>query len=296
MARCACGGSTCSCVVTGGSGIEVSGAGSAASPYIIDSTGDFSGSIIAVSSDTVQMTASGEGTQANPLTISARATLEMIDLLDVNDPIGTPAEGEVPVWTTDHWEFKAPASAPPGTINRGAGLLGDGSSGAPLQVASSGVWGQGDMAGFPADSKLGMPIYTDSLGQVRTRPIPAVRHAQQPFAFTSGWTDLGGGYWVQCGNIITLGGLVRRTGASIAGGNIADITVGNLIAAVPKPLSGNHALSPWGGYLHASALTAAGVFVLGGLPAGTTFVGGTNGAYLSFQVTYIGNVAGSVIL
>lgn len=241
------------------------------------------------------MATSGVGTQANPLQITSKATLEFVDLLDVNDPVGTPAEGEVPVWTTDHWEFKLPASAPPGVVNRGAGLLGDGSAGNPLQAASSGTWGSGSMAGFPADTTLGQPIYTDAVGQLRTRPIPIVRHAVNPFSYTAGWTNLSG-FWQQWGAMITVSGYVRRTGASIAGGNIGDITVGTLIPSVPKPLSGNHALAPWGGYLHASALGSTGVFLLGGLPAGTTFLGGTNGHYLSYTCTYIGDVAGAVKL
>lgn len=282
-------------MVEGGSGIEVSGAGSASSPYVIDATGDFSGSIVAVSSDTVQMTTSGVGTQLSPLTITARATMEFTDLLDVNDPVGAPSEGEVPVWTTDHWEFKIPASAPPGTVNRGAGLLGDGSAVSPLQVASSGTWQQGDMAGYPADTTLGNSIYTDSFGQLRARPIPIVKHAVNPFAYLAGWTNISG-YWLQWGPVITIAGYVRRTGSSISGGNFTDIDVGSLIPAIPKPM-GNTTLAPWGGYAHFSALRSDGLWKLGALNAGQTLVGGVNGHYLSFQTTYIAsNPAGFVVM
>lgn len=293
MARCSCGGSTCSCRVVAGAGVEVSGNGSSATPYVIDATGDISGALIAISSDTLQLATTGEGTEANPMQITGHVTMELTDLLDVADP-ATPQEGEVPVWTTDHWEFKIPTAAPPGTVNVGAGILGDGSSGSPLMSAISGVWGSGSMAGFPADTTLGTPVYIDAFGQMRARPAPIVKHAESPFAYNAGWTNLGG-TWQQMGNLISIQGYVRRTGASISGGNIADIGVGTLISAIPRPISGNLALAPWGGFLHASALTTAGAFVLGGLPAGT-FVGGVNGAYLSYSLTYIAKVTGAVIL
>lgn len=293
MARCSCGGSTCSCRVVAGSGVEVSGNGSSATPYVIDATGDISGALIAISTDTLQLATTGEGTEANPMQISGRVTMEMTDLLDVADP-ATPQEGEVPVWTTDHWEFKLPTAAPPGAVNVGAGILGDGSSGNPLLAAISGIWGQGSMAGFPADTTLGLPTYIDAFGQIRARPMPVVRHAQVPFNYAAGWTNLGGS-WLQWGNLISLNGYVRRTGASISGGNITDITVGTLIPSIPRPLLGNQAMAPWGGYLHASALTVGGSFVLGGLPVGT-FAGGSNGNYLTFQCVYLANVAGTVIL
>jgi hypothetical protein len=291
MARCSCGGSSCSCLIIEGAGISVTGAGSTTSPYVIEASGDFEGSIIAVSTDTLQLTTSGEGTSTNPLQITGRATVEMTDLLDVQDAV-PPAEGEVPVWTVDHWEFKIPAAAPPGTVNRGAGLLGDGSAGNPLLAAISGIWGSGSMAGFPADTTLGIPVYTDSLGQLRARPIPVVRHAAPPITPLPGWTTITpGGFWATWGSLVYISGYIRRTGATIpssSNGNIADVGVGSLLPEIPRPMA-NTALPSWGGTAHQSALTSGGNFVLGGLPPNVALAGGPSGNYLAYTACYIAN-------
>lgn len=51
----------------------------------------------------------------------------------------------------------------------GAGLRENGVTG-DLELASAEEWGSGDLAGYGGDDTVGMPIYTDSSGQVRTAP------------------------------------------------------------------------------------------------------------------------------
>jgi hypothetical protein len=288
MARCSCGGSTCSCVIQGGNGITVDGSGSSSSPYVIEATGEFEGSIIAVPTDTLLLTTSGEGTTASPLIISGRVSMVMTDLEDVFDNVG-PQEGEVPVWTTDHWEFKTPASAPPGVVNRGAGIIGDGSAANPLMAATSGVWQQGDMAGFPTDSKLGDSVYTDSLGQLRSRPQPVVRHlAAETIDLVAGWT-LVTAVWQQYGPVITVYLNITRSGSSIpsnANGDIGNVTIGTLKAAVPKPLH------PVGMSLYDGSpaivhiVSGTGLVQLSGLSPNVTLASGRN---LTLSASYLAN-------
>jgi hypothetical protein len=299
LARCSCGGGTCSCVIEGGSGITVQGAGSTASPYTIDATGDFSGSIIPIPTDTVLMSITGTGTDVDPILISARATVSMSELDDVSDATA-PQEGEVPVWTVDHWEFKIPASAPPGTVNRGAGIIGDGSAGNPLIAAISGNWGAGSMAGFPADTTTGQAIYTDIAGQLRTRPIPIVRHAEDPIqVYGPDWkvTAGGGSSWAQWGPMVFLACDVTYKGATKAGGNIGNQTVcanNGLRAAMPTPLGYCGLGGGMSGPLISPFVHASRGIQIGAIDGNYSLV--NNGRYW-FSGVYMGNAAvGSVLL
>ena len=296
MARCSCGGGTCSCVIEGGSGITVQGAGSTASPYTIDATGDFSGSIIPIPTDTVLMSITGTGTDVDPILISARATVSMSELDDVSDAV-PPQEGEVPVWTVDHWEFKIPASAPPGTVNRGAGIIGDGSAGNPLIAAISGNWGSGDMAGFPVDTLTGQSVYTDVAGQLRTRPIPIVRHAEDPIqTYSPGWGVNAGGtsFWAQWGPMVFCIFDIIRTGATIPGGNIGNASIGTLRTAMPTPLHYTGLGSGMAGPLVGTFVGAARTLSIGATDSPYNIV--NNGRYMVSGV-YMGNAAvGSVLL
>lgn len=299
MARCSCGGGTCSCVIEGGAGIVVGGAGSSGNPYTIDATGDFTGSIIPVPTDTVLMSITGSGTDTDPILISARATLSMTELDDVSDAT-SPQEGEVPVWTVDHWEFKTPASAPPGTVNRGAGIIGDGSAGNPLLAAISGNWGSGSMAGFPADTTTGQAVYTDVAGQLRTRPIPIVRHAEDPIqSYGTNWKAYspGSNFWAQWGPMVFLTCDVVYKGPTLAGGNIGNQTVCNvngLRTAMPTPLHYCGLGGGMSGPLISPFVTPSRAIQIGAVDNPYQLV--NNGRYW-FGGVYMGNAAvGSVLL
>lgn len=72
MPRCSCAGSTCGCKVQGGAGIEVTGLGTAASPYIITATiGDLASAMEFDDTPDVVFAVAGDGTPSDPLVISA---------------------------------------------------------------------------------------------------------------------------------------------------------------------------------------------------------------------------------
>jgi len=248
MARCNCSGSTCSCKLQEGNGIAISGSGSQTDPYVIDATGDIEGTVQFISTPTVEFAVTGSGTTVAPFQVAANAVVNMDELADVNDPTG-PAEGEVPVWTTDHWEFKTPAAAPPGAINVGGGITGDGSAGAPIKASVSGIWGQGRMLSppWPTDSTTGVPVYLDSNGQLRAKPY-ALQYATNAHFVqmtpTSGWaiTQTICGRW---GPIVFISAEITRTGTALSGqaqGDIGNIQVATLSAQLPTVYSGATAI------------------------------------------------------
>jgi len=170
MARCGCSGSTCSCLVTAGSGVAVSGTGTEANPYVIDVVGsDIAGTFAVADTSTVDMNLAGSGSTADPYVLSATATLALTALSDITSG-DVPASGDVPVWNGSTWDFQPPPTTPPGAVNVGAGLSGDGSAPAPLAVATSGTWGVAPLDSFGSNTLLGAPTYIDSNGQVRTLP------------------------------------------------------------------------------------------------------------------------------
>ena len=109
MPRCGCAGATCTCLVEGGTGITVEGAGSATAPYIITWTGqvDVSDSLQFIDSPTVDFTVTGEGTEANPYQVSAAAAVSMGDLTNVDCDIA-PA-GQTLVSDGEMWQCGFPA-------------------------------------------------------------------------------------------------------------------------------------------------------------------------------------------
>ena len=173
MARCSCSGSTCNCLIVAGEGVNVTGSGTPTNPYVVASEVTDFASVFQVN-DTVSVNLSmiGRGTVGDPLILSAVASQRLIDLSDVGDEFG-PINGDVPVWVgggTGHWEFQPPPTTPPGAVNTGPGLDGDGSIGDVLQVAVSGTWGVGPLSGLGSDSTVGLEVYIDSAGELRARP------------------------------------------------------------------------------------------------------------------------------
>jgi hypothetical protein len=149
MARCACGTGTCSCVVKGApdGGVTVVGNGSANRPYLISVPGGNPLLNLDVVDDpTLDLTISGAGTATDKRRITGRATQSLTNLKDVQ---GTPVEGEIPVWRTDHWEFEAAAAA-----------------GLPV----SGSWGTPPLNKYGLNSLQGREIYLDVNSQLRSKP------------------------------------------------------------------------------------------------------------------------------
>src|SRR5678815_4690585 len=131
MPNC-CGGASCSCVIQGGSGITVTGAGTPASPFVLDAHQVFN----AVDNKTFDLSITGSGTTIDPWTVQVTwaTTAQLDDFPDVQAP--TPTNGQVLGWdnTLQKWTPRAPTTAAAGAVLHDTSLTGDGSSGAPLAV------------------------------------------------------------------------------------------------------------------------------------------------------------------
>lgn len=176
MANCDDG---CTCVITAGPGITVTGAGSSRSPIVISSALALAESFIVNDTPTVNMQLVGGGTPTNPFILSATASMKLTQLADVADPSGGPSVGESPVWVgaglAGHWEFQLPPASPAGAVNVSTGLGGIGSVGSPLFVKMIGTSAGGTVAG--------LEVYADSAGNLRAVP---------PSVSTVTWSDVTG--------------------------------------------------------------------------------------------------------
>lgn len=172
MANCSDG---CTCVIQAGDGVVISGAGTALSPLIVSATSPLAGALTVSDTGTINLSLSGDGTIASPMVLSGIATVSMQTLTDVNDP-GGPSVGDVPIWDAGgYFVFGPPPANPPGAVNVGAGLDGDGSAGDPLVPALIGTSAGGTTAG--------LEVYVDSAGNLRAVPPPST---------TVAWNDITG--------------------------------------------------------------------------------------------------------
>lgn len=159
--RCGCASGSCSCVVTGGDGVEVSGSGSTSDPYVIDAADvALTGKLQVQDSDTIDLTLAGEGTVAEPYILTADAALSLGQLVDVDDANTT--VGYVLARMPDGtFALVPPTTAPVGAINSDATIDGDGSAGDPLRVHDYDrivFWSQsGDIRPTPGSIYLGDP-------------------------------------------------------------------------------------------------------------------------------------------
>lgn len=196
MPRCDCAGGQCSCVVIGGSGATVTGAGSTSNPYIVSADPQLTTALRVADSPTVDMRAVGNGTEEDPLIISADATVSMDDLTDVE--AASPAVGDTLSWNGQEWVTGAPPVVPPGAINVGAGLTGDGSVEEPVRAAVSGVWGSPPLDDYGDDSTTGLAVYVDANGQLRAEPrdtsgtVTWDEITGKPSSFPTSWDDVSG--------------------------------------------------------------------------------------------------------
>lgn len=129
MARCT-GSSQCTCVLHAGNGITVDGGGSVIRPYIISALP--SGLISTLDTTTITwQPIQGDGS-SEPYVLAADAHLALGDLTDASPT--PPQTGQVLGWNGTQWAPTAAATAAPGSINAGCGIMGDGSSADPLAV------------------------------------------------------------------------------------------------------------------------------------------------------------------
>jgi len=105
--RCGCQDS-CSCLIQAGNGVAVEGIGTVERPYVLSApSSDIENKIVFEDTSTMDFSTSGSGSLEAPTRVSANATVRVTDLIDVET--GTPENGEMMVWQTDHWEFQPPA-------------------------------------------------------------------------------------------------------------------------------------------------------------------------------------------
>lgn len=169
-----CSNTGCSCVIKAGAGIIVRGSGSTLDPYRIENgAAALSDTLQIQDTPTLNLRVVGTGREGDPMIISGDATVKVEQLADIDDPMG-PVPGDVLTRVADgnggHWEFRPPPPTPAGAVNATNGIIGIGSSETPLEVAVSGVWGQGPLAGAGSDSTVGLATYIDSAGQLRVEP------------------------------------------------------------------------------------------------------------------------------
>lgn len=179
---CNCGSS--SMIVVGGDGILITGSGSSLDPTVVAIQESL---IYLQASDTatVDLSVVGAGTKADPFLLSAAASLGTIDLKDV-DPGGIPTLGDTLVWDGTKFIFDAPPSVPPGAVNTGAGVAGDGSIGNPIRLP---------LSELAETSASGLGIYVDSLGKIRAMlpTVSAVTWAAitgKPADFPTTWSTV----------------------------------------------------------------------------------------------------------
>lgn len=179
MARNCCDkGGGCSCIVQGGTGITVEGSGTSENPFVVSSDLAELGGLLQVrDTTTVNLTLLGGGSVDSPFVLQANASLRMTDLVDVQDPSGGPSVGETPIWTgagvDGHWEFGTLPPAPAGAVNTTVGLSGTGTVPDPIRVDVAATWGAGELIGLGSDSTIGLPVYEDSAGKLRAKPVTA---------------------------------------------------------------------------------------------------------------------------
>lgn len=150
-------------------GVTITGSGSPTRPYLIGlaSDGDIRSQIGVSDTPTLNLEMGAPDSNGKS-TIYGYATQRMTDLADVADLEG-PQEGDVPVWTNGHWEFKPQGTVNPGAISVSNGIGGDGSIADPLKALTSGTW---PLPLFTPGTQqdTGQPVYIDSTGLLRTRP------------------------------------------------------------------------------------------------------------------------------
>lgn len=121
MARCGCGGSSCSCKVIAGTGIKVTGNGSALQPFVVEALSSSITSLLEVDNTaTINMTLLGSGTTADPYVLRATADLDLADLTNVTNT--APVSGQILGYngTTGQW---GPINPPAGGGGGGTGSV-----------------------------------------------------------------------------------------------------------------------------------------------------------------------------
>lgn len=186
MSRCGCGSSGgCSCRLSPGPGINISGSGTPVDPFVITAeVTTFADSFQAQDTPTVSLDLVGSGTSLDPFILRADTAITMEQLANWDDASG-PATGDVAYFNGVSWEAAPMATVSSGAVNASGGITGDGTVVAPLRVAVSTT---------STTSTSGTAIYLDSAGQLRAVPGATDWSAitSIPTSFPSAWATLTG--------------------------------------------------------------------------------------------------------
>lgn len=136
MARSGCcGGVTCGCVLTGGTGVTIAGSGTPDDPFEIGANVNLE----VIDNADFNLTRSGVGSPADPyrLEVTFAATSSVRSLGDVSDDL--PGNGQVLVWSSANQRYEPgpQTTAPVGAVSHDNSLAGDGSAGDVLEVRHS---------------------------------------------------------------------------------------------------------------------------------------------------------------
>lgn len=249
MARCGCGGQTCSCVVQGSGAISVLGSGSPTNPYIISG----GASISVLDTATIDLTKTGAGSAADPYILQADLVANLGDLANVDTSVTT--AGYVLARQGDGTFAMVPAAtATPGSITVGNGLQGDGSSGNALRVKLA------SNSGLTVD---GTGLYMNAV------PTDSGYVSSSVVTPASGWSVVEGKVrrW---GPVCFLQLVIQRTGSAISSngsGNIVNLSIATVTSPY-RPQTGMHAAfaTTYGGIIWGGALSPSGSVLLNALP------------------------------
>lgn len=165
-----CGGTSCSCAIEVGPGLEITGTGSLSSPFVVTLAGTIQDSLVVEDSPTMDLVLAGSGRPTDPYRLGAIPKIKVQDLIDVIDPEGAPSAGDTIVYVTSgvetpRFEFRPPPPNPAGAVNVGVGITGDGTLGTPIKV---------NMVSDAAGPTSGLAVYVDTNGDLRaTAPVVA---------------------------------------------------------------------------------------------------------------------------
>ena len=137
----------------GGTGIDISGSGSANNPYIItveSGGGDIGGLLTVQDSATQDLILTGDGTTASPYQLTVNSTIALDELDDVSAGEPVP-NGYVLAKSGTQWLPVPPSTAPVGAVSSDTPILGDGSSGSHIRLLV-------DPAGLLASTGAGLKV------------------------------------------------------------------------------------------------------------------------------------------
>ena len=126
MARCRCAAEHCACSLMPGANVQVSGAGTIESPWVVSSLAAVAGALYFTDTAEVDFSTTGFGTPTDPLRVTA--TLPWVNPLSgsAGDVMTRQADGT--------WLASPPIVVGSGVVVVGRGLTGDGSVALPLKV------------------------------------------------------------------------------------------------------------------------------------------------------------------